>query len=139
MDEHLLAREYIHMDETRVQVLNEVGKLAESLSYMWVRGSQYPGAPPIVLLEYDPSRAGEVEKRLLEGYRGYLQADGYIGYDGVCQQPGVIRCGCMAHCRRKFFEAAKASPKGVGLANEAIKIIRDLYVIEEKIRDETIE
>ena len=139
MGETLLDRFSIHMDETRVQVLNEAGKLAESLSYMWVRGSCYPGAPPIVLFEYDPSRSGDVAKRLLEGYRGYLQADGYIGYNGVCQQPGVIRCGCMAHCRRKFFEAAKASPKGVGLANEAIKIIRDLYVIEEKIREMSIE
>ena len=45
----------------------------------------------------------------------------------------------MAHCRRKFFEATKASPKGAGLANEAILIIRDLYKIEDKIRDLNIE
>lgn len=139
MEEDLLEGGYVHVDETRVQVLNEAGKLAESESYMWVRGRKYPGAPPIVLFEYDPTRSGEVAKRLFEGYRGYLQADGYIGYNGVCRQEGVIRCGCMAHCRRKFFEAAKASPKGAGLANEAIEIIRGLYEIEEKIRDETIE
>jgi len=139
MEEDLLGSGYVHVDETRVQVLNEAGKLAESLSYMWVRGRQYPEAPPIILFEYDPTRSGEVAKRLLEGYRGYLQADGYVGYDGVCRKEGVIRCGCMAHCRRKFFEATKASPKGAGLANEAILIIRDLYKIEDKIRDLNIE
>jgi transposase len=138
MEEDLLEGGFVHADETRVQVLNEAGKLAESLSYMWVRGRRYPGAPPIVLFEYDSTRSGEVAKRLFEGYRGYLQADGYLGYNGVCRQEGVVRCGCMAHCRRKFFEAAKASGKGVGLANEAIEIIRDLYKIEDKIRDESI-
>lgn len=139
MEEDLLEGCYVHVDETRVQVLNEAGKPAESESYMWVRGRKYPGAPPIVLFEYDPTRSGEVAKRLFAGYRGYLQADGYLGYNGVCRQDGIIRCGCMAHCRRKFFEATKASAKGVGLANEAIGIIRRLYEIEEKIRDETLE
>ncbi len=49
------------------------------------------------------------------------------------------RCGCMAHCRRKFFEATKASAKGAGLANEAIEIIRRLYEIETAIQDKGIE
>jgi hypothetical protein len=106
---------------------------------MWVRGREYPGARPIVLFEYDPSRSGEVAKRLFAGYRGYLQVDGYVGYDGVCEKEGIVRCGCMAHCRRKFFEATKASAKGVGLANEAIKIIRRLYEIEEVIGDKSTE
>lgn len=139
MEEDLLAGGFVHADETRVQVLNEPGKLAESQSYMWVRGRSYPGAPPIVLFEYDPSRSGEVAKRLFEDYRGYLQADAYYGYNGICEQEGIKRCGCMAHCRRKFFEATKASSKGIGLANEAIKIIRGLYDIEEVIRDKSIE
>jgi transposase len=139
MEEDLLEGGFVHADETKVQVLNEPGKLPESRSYMWVRGREYPGAPPIVLFEYDPSRSGEVAKRLFEDYRGYLQVDGYAGYDGICKKDGVIRCGCMAHCRRKFFEATKASTKGIGLANEAIEIIRRLYEIEKTIRDKSIE
>jgi transposase len=139
LEEDLLASGYVRADETKVQVLDEVGKLAESLSYMWVRGRASPGVPPIVLFEYDPTRSSEVPKRLFEGYQGYLQVDGYVGYDGICEQEGVVRCGCMAHCRRKFFEATKASAKGVGLANEAIEMIRDLYAIEETIKDKGIE
>lgn len=139
MEEDLLEGGFVHADETRVQVLREPGKSAESKSYMWVRGREYPGAKPIVLFEYDPTRSGDVPKRLFSGYQGYLQADGYIGYDPLCLQDGIIRLGCFAHCRRKFFEATKASAKGVGLANEAIGMIRKLYEVEDAIHDKGIE
>ena len=140
LEEDLLARECINFDETTVQVLNEAEKAAASKSYMWVRGSSFPGAPPIVLFEYDPTRSAAVPKRLLEGYRGYLQTDAYAAYQtAVGDQEGIVRVGCMAHCRRKFFEAAKASKKGVGLANEAIEIIRTLYAIEATIKEQGIE
>lgn len=139
MEDELLESEYVQADETRVQVLKEPGKRPESLSYMWVRGRKYPGAPPIILFEYDPTRSGEVAKRLFAGYRGYLQADGYVGYDGICGEEGIIRCGCMAHCRRKFFETTKASKKGLGLANEVIDLIGKLYKVEESIKEKGIE
>jgi len=139
MSDDLLEGGYVHADETKVQVLDEPGKLATSKSYMWVRGRKYPGAPPIIIFEYDPSRAGCVADRMFVNYKGYLQIDGYAGYNGVCKQPDVIRCGCMAHVRRKFFEALKASKKGKGLASEAIDIIRKLYDIEKTIKDKSIE
>ncbi len=135
MEEDLLASGAVQGDETRVQVLNEGGRPATSTSYMWVRGRHYPGAPPIVLFEYDPTRSGEVARRLFAGYKGYLQADAYGGYNGICESDGIIRVGCWAHARRKFIEATKASAKGVGLANEAIAMIRKLYEVEESIRD----
>jgi len=138
MEEELLDSGYVQADETRVQVLNEKGKLAESRSYMWVRSRHGPGIKPITLFEYDPTRSGEVAKRLFSGYQGYLQADAYIGYNALCEDKKISRCGCMAHCRRKFFESAKASKKGVGLANEAIDIIRRLYEVEADIKDKKV-
>lgn len=139
MEEELLDSGYVQADETRVQVLNEKGKSAESRSYMWVRSRSGPGIRPITLFEYDPTRSGEVAKRLFAGYQGYLQADAYGGYNALCEDKKITRCGCMAHCRRKFFEAGKASKKGVGLANEAIELIRRLYEIEEEIKSKGIE
>lgn len=139
MEEDLLESGYVQADETRVQVLNEAGKTAQSRSYMWVRGRSYPGAPPIVLFEYDPTRAGSVAERLFTGYKGWLQADGYAGYNTVCAEDGIVRVGCWAHVRRKFFEASKASKRGVGLAGEAIEMIRDLYKVEKMIKDGGIE
>lgn len=139
MEEDILESGYVQADETRVQVLDEPGKRSESLSYMWVRGRNYPGAPPIVIFEYDPTRAGSVAKRLFAGYSGYLQADAYGGYNGICESAKVIRCGCMAHARRKFFETTKASKKGLGVANEVIGIIAELYKIEGSIKDKDVE
>jgi len=35
----------------------------------------------------------------------YLQADAYAGYDELYRSGRVIEVGCMAHCRRKFWDA----------------------------------
>jgi transposase len=135
MEDDILGSGYVQADETRVQVLKEDGKLAESQSYMWVRSRNGPGVKPVTIFEYDPTRGKGAAKRLFEGYEGYLQVDGYAGYDEICSRKGITRLGCFAHCRRKFFEAAKASRKGLGLANEAIEQIRKLYEIEEAVKD----
>jgi len=139
MDDELLDGDIIQSDETRVQVLSEEGKSAQSKSYMWVRGRHYPGAPPIVLFEYDPSRSKSVPNRLFEGYSGYFQSDGYAGYDALCLNENVTRVGCWAHVRRKFIDALKASKKGSGLANDMIERIKSLYGIEKEICDQTVE
>ena len=76
MREHQLAHPYIQADETRIQVLKEVGRSALSDKYMWVTLGGPPDQPA-TLFEYDPSRSKEVPLRLLEGFSSYLQTDGY--------------------------------------------------------------
>ena len=79
LQDRMLAYDIIQMDETPVQVLKEPGKTAQSKSYLWLqRGG--PPQQPVVLYDYDPSRGQAVPKRLLEGFTGYLQTDGYDGY-----------------------------------------------------------
>jgi transposase len=131
MSEDANASDYLNMDETRVQVLHENGKTAESLSYMWVRAR--PGPDPIILFDYDPTRSGTVPVKLLQDFRGSLQVDGYDGYNDIESHEGIIRYGCMAHVRRKFFDAAKTSKKP-GIGNKAIAHIRKLYRIEDEIK-----
>ena len=82
---------------------------AQSDKWMWVTGGGPPGRPS-VLFEYDPSRAGSVPVRLLDGFSGILQADGYSGYSQVCKQSGLTRIGCWDHARRKFIEATRSPP-----------------------------
>jgi len=137
LHDDLMASSYIHCDETVVQVLKEPGRRAESQSYMWVRvngGSNHP----IVLFDYDPSRAGSVAFRLLKGFNGYLQTDGYDGYAAIGKLPGITHVGCMAHARRKFDEALKAQGKAVtrkvGKADMGMSFMRKLYRIETEIR-----
>ena len=136
LEEEVLSSKYLQMDETRVQVLKENGKRAESLSYMWVRARL--GPDPIILFDYDPSRSSDVPVKLLEGFSGHLQVDGYDGYCKVCKDQGILRIGCFAHCRRKFFEASTATKK-VGLANIGLKFIKKLYAIEDAAREKSFE
>ena len=135
----LLGYDIVQMDETTVQVLKEDGKKASSNSYMWVqRGG--PPDKPVILFDYDPSRSQSVPLRLLEGFSGTLQCDGYDGYNAVAEQQDVRLLGCMAHARRKFDEALKAQGKKAkgkptGRAGKGLDFIGKLYRIEKQAKD----
>jgi transposase len=131
MQDICIDRNYIQMDESRVQVLKEEEKKATSKSYMWLRYS--PGLKPIVLYDYSPTRSGDVPFELLEGFSGVLQVDGYDGYARVCREKNLIRAGCWDHARRKFFDANKTSG-GKGTGKKAVAILKKIYKIEEQIK-----
>lgn len=126
----------LHMDETRVQVLNEPEKTPQSQSYMWVQR----GGPPdreIIHFTYDPGRSTAVADKLLKGYDGVLMSDGYKPYRQVAAANNkLIHLCCWAHARRKFVEAQKAQPKGkTGRADQAIQLIAKLYAVEKRERN----
>jgi len=133
--DRLLAYDILQMDETPVQVLKEPGRAAQSKSYLWLqRGG--PPDQPVVLYDYAPGRGADVPKRLLAGYKGYLQTDGYDGYNAVVAVNGLTHVGCMAHARRKFDEAVKAQGKNKseGKAQRGLAQIRKLYRVEKQAR-----
>jgi len=135
MRDQLLEYDIIQMDETPVQVLKEPDKRAQSKSYIWLqRGG--PPARPVVLYDYDPGRSAQVPKRLLEGFSGYLQTDGYDGYNAVVAANGLIHVGCMAHARRRFSDAVKAQGRNKkrGKAHRGLALIRKLYRLERQAR-----
>ena len=135
MQDRLLAYDIIQMDETTVQVLKEDGKAAQSKSYLWLqRGG--PPEQPVVLYDYDPGRGAGVPTRLLSGFTGYLQTDGYDGYNAVVANNKLMHVGCMAHARRKFSEAVKAQgkKKKEGKAHRGLALIRKLYRVEKQAR-----
>jgi len=128
----------IQMDETVVQVMGEEGRLDTQKSYMWLAR----GGPPdkkVVWYEYHETRSANHAKTFLEKYCGYLQTDGYEGYDAaVRDKPNIIHVGCFAHARRKYFEAAKAT-KQPHLAEEGMKHIRKLYRLESELRSQNLD
>jgi len=153
--QELLSGPLISIDETTVQVLKEPGRSADSKSYMWVfRGGGGGGgpAPPdkkIVLFRYSPSRSGEVVRQFIGNYRGYVQTDGYAGYDYLDAIEDIIHMGCWAHARRKFVEVArqhnntnkkhkKKGGIGIGKCGHAIQAIAKLYGIEKKARRDNL-
>ncbi|MBU7008864.1 transposase [Peptococcaceae bacterium DYL19] len=136
MKAYLLKQAVIHADETVIQVLKEEGKKPSSESRMWLYCSGNIATKPVVLYEYQPTRSGEHARRFLAGFRGYLQTDGYSGYNKV---PDVTRCGCWAHLRRKFQEAM---PKGVAVGSTAaigFEYCNKLFAIEKDLEQLTPE
>jgi transposase len=139
MDETQLAYNILQMDETGVQVLKEDGRAADAKSFMWVRRGGAPGQR-IVLYDYTPTRAASVPMRVLQDYQGFLQSDGYAGYDAPGKRDGVIHVGCLAHARRKFFEAMKAqhavgAAAAKGLAHQGLLLIRKIYAVDKTARE----
>jgi len=134
--DQLLSYDILQMDETTVQVLNEHGKTAQSKSYLWVQRGGPPGRP-VVLFDYDPGRGASVPTRLLEGFKGYLQTDGYAGYNTVVNNNQLFHCGCMAHVRRKFMDALKVQgkkKKNTSLAQQGLTLIQKIYRVETQAK-----
>lgn len=107
---------------------------------MWVTLGG-PPEQPSVLFEYDPSRGQEVPLRLLDGFHGYLQTDGYASYNEVCRINHITQLGCWDHARRKFKEAVDAQPKPKKgkphrktKADHFLRLINKLYRIEREIK-----
>ncbi|MFV1985288.1 MAG: IS66 family transposase [Thiohalomonadales bacterium] len=141
LQDRLLSYDLIQMDETTVQVLNEPNKKAQSKSYLWLqRGG--PPEKPVVLFDYDPSRSQSVPLRLLAGFSGALQTDGYAGYNAVVNQNRLTHLGCWAHARRKFTEVVKAQGKSknkkTGKAQRGLGFIQKLYKIEKALSNATV-
>lgn len=137
----LLKQSTIHADETTMQVLKEPNRSPESKSYIWLYRSGQFEQKPVVYFEYQETRGGVHPKVFLapEGcqpYSGYLQVDGYSGYNTV---PGIKRVGCMTHVRRKFVSALDVLPSGSQQNTEAAKaleMIGKLYAVERKLSDQ---
>ena len=129
----------INVDETTVQVLAEPGRAPTTKSYMWIFRGGDPSRP-VLEFQYHRSRCGDVAAVYLRGYRGYVQTDGYVGYDFLDHSPNVVHVGCWAHVRRKFVEVIKAAGKirsqnKTGIAEEAVARIGRIYAIERSMRE----
>jgi transposase len=140
LKQKLLEQEVLHADETTIQVLKEPGRPAESQSYMWLYRTGSTG-PPIVLFEYQPTRSGEHPRKFLQGFKGYLHADGYAGYHDI---PDVTLCGCWAHFRRKADEALKGLPakqrkSSSSMSQALLDRINQLFTIERELKSKSPE
>lgn len=136
MKAHLLAHDVNHADETTCQVLHEPGKKANTNSYMWLYCTSGDAEHPVILYEYQPTRSSSHPKRFLDGWKGYLHADGYQGYHYL--PPGITVVGCWVHLRRKLTDAYKSlseKEKENLVLPEAITRIGVLFHLESQWKD----
>jgi transposase len=135
MLKELLAGQYLQCDETPVKFIDpdEKGHRAQQ-GYLWVVST--PGGD--VVFDWRLSRRhGELTTLLSEDYVGLLQSDGYEAYDAyAAKRQGVIRVGCWAHARRKFFEAQQDNPR---IAQAALRMIARMYRREREWDERQLE
>ena len=91
----------------------------------------------MVEYQYHPTRAGKIPSDMLRDYKGFIQTDGYDGYQELGSQPGIVHVGCWAHARRKFFEAREVS-KTKGSADVALASIDALFKFERTFREQDL-
>jgi transposase len=128
----LLERKVLHADETPVAQLDP-GRGKTKRAYLWAyRSNVLETGPPIVVFDYQGSRAGKHARNFLSGWQGHLMVDDFGGYKALFTG-GVTELGCLAHARRKYFDLNAAQPNSI--AQEALSRIAALYVIEAQSQD----
>jgi len=132
----LRERSVVHADETPVKQLDP-GAGKTKRAFLWVyRSNRLETGPPIVVFDYQPSRAGQHARDFLQEWKGHLVVDDFGGYKKAFTT-GIIELGCLAHARRKYFELHQAQSSSI--AAEALDRIAALYAIEAECRNLTIE
>lgn len=129
-----LAGGKLHTDDTPVPVLAPgQGKTRTGRLWVYVRDDRPAGdgTPPSVWFQYSADRKGERPRDHLKSFRGFLQADGYAGYNKLYGN-AVLEVACWAHARRKFHDVY--ADQGSELAREALERIGLLYDIEAGLR-----
>jgi transposase len=134
--EILLGSARLFADETTLPVLDP-GRGRTKKGYAWAIARDdrpWGGAdPPAVVFRYAPGRGKEHAERLLGGYAGILQCDGYAAYKSVSTTgAGPTLAFCWAHVRREFFDLTKTGPPPI--AAEALRRIAALYDVEAEVR-----
>jgi transposase len=118
------ANPLVLADETKMPVL---AKGKTRTAWIWDFIARDEDEKTLIAYVYSNSRSGETPVRVLADTVGKLLVDGYIVYDQVTIPGGRERAGCLAHVRRKFFDALSTAPAE---AREAMAFILDLYRVE---------
>ena len=127
MHRRILLSFAVHADDTPMTLLDP-----HRTGYAWV----YVGDAlnPYTVFDFTDSHRQEFPEKFLAGYRGYIHADGFTGYNPL-YAGGATHVGCWMHARRKFFEAKENDS---ARAHEALARIRALYAIEAEAKKEQI-
>lgn len=131
--EHHFSKPYLQGDETTIKVLKvkKSGKKSKAhTGYYWV---YYDPIDNQVVFIFDPGRGRVYPREHLRNFKGNLQTDGLGVYAEFDKLEGITLFGCMAHVRRKFFDALKNDK---ARASKVLGMIQQLYKIEQTARAE---
>jgi transposase len=127
--EEILRNDYLQGDESPIKVQTREKKGSTHLGYQWV---YYSTEKKMVCFDYRKGRGRAGPEDFLKNFRGFLQTDGYIAYDGLKTDNTIVLLSCMAHARRKFEHALDNDRER---ASWALKKIQRLYHCEAIARE----
>ncbi len=128
----LLQSNYLHADETPIKVLDSEKKNATRQGYYWV---YHNSIEKTALFDYRKGRGREGPDDILKDFTGYLQTDGYAAYDAFDKRQGITLMHCMAHARRKFYDALQSDK---ARAEHALQLFAKLYDIERGLKEDNL-
>ncbi len=126
----VLKDRYVQVDETPIRYLSP-GEGKTKLGYLWT----YCHPQGDVVFHWEASRAAAcLDKVIPVDFCGAIQCDGYEAYQAFAKRRGgkITLAGCMAHVRRKFFDAIESAP---GVAGWILHQIGMLYHVERRLRN----
>ncbi len=128
MARDVLASKVLHTDDTPVPVLDpELDRTREGRLWVYVGDRDHAQT----VYQFSPNRERVWPQEFLSGYRGYLQADAYQGYDKLFASGTIFEVGCWAHARRYFYDA-QTSDRTRALV--ALGYIGELYRVEDEAK-----
>ena len=122
---YIAGHEVVQADETTLKMQTKTSK-------GWVWTFLVQGA---IGYHFASSRSGRTPLEVLGGTAGTLVVDAYSGYNYVCTPEQRERAGCLAHARRKLFDAREMAPEEVPVA---LGLILDVYRVEHDARADGI-
>ena len=89
-----------------------------------------------VFFEYQPQHTSKAVCEMFRGFKGYVQADAHAIYDALFRGEARVKeddeapteVGCLAHCRRRFWEAATVTKDAA--AREGLLRLRAIFELE---------
>ena len=127
MVSEVMSSKVIHADDSPVKVLDRTVKGKTRQGRLWVYVGDDDHAHTVY--DYQTTRKRDGPNRLLKYFTGYLQGDCWKGFTQICGPAGAKKASCMAHARRKFFDAQNTE---MGLSLVALQFIRALYDVEDE-------
>jgi len=133
----------IRADDTGIRVLDRDDPRGVKKGHIW----GYVGDDDLVAFDYTENWKADGPAKFLRRFKGYLQGDGYAGFDRALRPPDdaqdesqlVVaddrRLGCGMHIRRKFESAAQA---GDARGAVVLAYFSRLYDVERSCKHETL-
>ena len=123
----------LQADETIFKCILDCKKEDRDKNYVFTYSTTYYDKR-IRIYSYSENRGVSNPQEILKDYEGYLEVDGYDGYNNI---DNVKTARCWVHVRRKYTDIVKSlkeNQKKNSVAFKLVKKINQLFKIEEECK-----